>query len=180
MHAIDAHLRNARQDVDALRNSGGRVLIQVPVRERIRHQAQQVNGLIVRVRFGERGRTRQIERQLACGALDCGLHVGRGVGDTFAQNELQRERCVALRAIAGDDVEAGDLQKLFFQRRGDIIGHRGGIRAGVGTGDLNYRVIDGGQIVDGELPISGEARDDHGQCQQHGHDWPANKWPGET
>ena len=39
LHAIDAHLRNARQDVDALRNSGGRVLIQIPVRQRIRHQA---------------------------------------------------------------------------------------------------------------------------------------------
>src|SRR6266704_2887684 len=52
LHAIDVHLRNARQDVDALRNSGGRILIQVPVCERIRHQTQQVNGLIVRVRFG--------------------------------------------------------------------------------------------------------------------------------
>src|ERR1041385_5186643 len=38
-------------------------------------------------------------------------NIGRGVDDAFAQNKLQRERCVSLRTIAGDNVEAGDLQK---------------------------------------------------------------------
>ena len=106
------------------------------------------------------------------------MHIGRGIGDAFAENELQRQRRVALRAGAGDDVEAGDLQKLFLKRRGDVVCHRRRVRPGIRAGNLNDRIIDRGQIVHCELSVSRKTSDNDGQRQQYCHHRPANKRPG--
>src|SRR4029453_1859710 len=76
--------------------------------------------------------------------------------------------------------ETGNLQKLFLQRRGNVVGHRHRICAGIGTTHLNDRVIDGRKIVDGELVVGGEAGDDHGERQQNSHDWRPDEWTGPT
>ena len=136
--------------------------------------------MVVRVGFCKGWRTRQIDWQFPRGTLDRSLHVGCGVGDAFAEHELQRQRRVALRAIAGDDVQTGDLQELLLQRRRDVVGHRRGVCAGIRAGNLNNRIIHCGQIVDGKFSVSRETGDNHGQRQQNGHHGPANKRPGES
>ncbi len=83
-----------------------------------------------------------------------------GVHDTFAENKLECERRISLRALARDNVEPWNLQELFLQRRGDVVRHGGRIRAGVRTRDLDNRIIDRRQIVDRELAVSGDAGDD--------------------
>ena len=35
LHSVNVHLRNTRQNVDALRHNRGRVLVQVPVGQRV-------------------------------------------------------------------------------------------------------------------------------------------------
>src|SRR5437667_12590848 len=100
-----------------------------------------------------------MERQLSVSALDLSLHVCGSVNDTFAENELERERRVPLRACARDDVEPWNLQELFLERRGDVVRHGRRIRARIGAGDLDNRVIDRGQIVDRELAVGGDTSD---------------------
>ena len=108
------------------------------------------------------------------------LHIGRGVGDAFAQIELQRELRVRLRALARDDVEPGNLEKLFFERRRDVVRHRRRIRAGIGASDVDDRIIDRGQIVDGKFSVCRNARDDDRKREQNRHDRPANERTGKT
>ena len=112
--------------------------------------------------------------------MDGSLHIGRSISDALAQNELQRQRRVALCAVARDDVEAGNLQKLFLQRRGDVVGYRCRVRAGIGAGNLNNGIIDCRQIIHSELSIGREAGDDHRQRQQHSHHRSANKRSGQS
>src|SRR5439155_8281943 len=115
LNAVDIHLRYTRQDRDALRHGGGRILVEIAIGQRIGKQTDQINRLIVRICFCERRRAGQIERQLSGSALDRSLHVCGSVNDTFAENELERERRVPLRACARDDVEPWNLQELFLE-----------------------------------------------------------------
>jgi len=93
---------------------------------------------------------------------------------------LKGQLRIALRARARDDVEAGYLQKLFFERRRDVVRHRHRIRARIRTRDLDDRIIDRGQIVDGEFVVSGNAGNDDRQRQQHSHYRPADEGTGKS
>ena len=132
---------------------------------------------LVLVKVGGLGRS---SGQLARGALDGGLHVGRGVGQGLAEVELERERRVALRRAARDERQARDLEELFFQRRGDVVGHR--LRAGarVGTRDVDDRVIDRREVVHRQQLVRQDAERDDRQRQQHGHHRPADERLGEA
>ena len=163
LNAVDVYLRNTRENRDALRYRSVGIFVEITIGESVRDQTKQINSLIVWICFGKRGRTWQIQRQLSGCALDRRLYVCRRVHDTFAKNKLKRELSVSLRAVTGDDVKSRNLQKLFLQWRGDVIRHRSGIRTGVRTSDLDYRVINRRQIVNSELVIGSNSSNDHRQ-----------------
>ena len=72
---------------------------------------------------------------------------------------------MSLRALRRHQLEAVDLHELALQRRCDVVGYGLGTGAGIIGLDLNDRIIDGREIIDGELPVRREAGDEHRQRQ---------------
>ena len=87
----DIHLRNARQDAEALAHLRAGVVVELSRRDRIAGQRDVHDRLIVGIALGI-GRWRgQVGRQTADGLRDRGLHVGRSGIDVLVERELERE-----------------------------------------------------------------------------------------
>ena len=61
--------------------------------------------------------------------------------------ELQHEAGVALAAVGGHQLQAGNLHELALQRRGDVVGHRLRRRARIVHLHLDHRIVHRRQIV---------------------------------
>jgi len=88
LRPINGNLTYSRQDADAFPHLSIGEVIQLTLCGRITDQRDVLDGLIVWVRFRERRRTGKIDWQSTRRALDGSLHIGRGVGDAFAEHEL--------------------------------------------------------------------------------------------
>ena len=88
-NAINVHLRNARQNVEALLDLGGGVFIKIAVGQRVTGQRDISDRLIVRIGLEERRRTRQIAR--AVGRWHAGWRIARRSRrlDRFRKIELE-------------------------------------------------------------------------------------------
>ena len=175
LRAVDIDAAHARQDADALADLRAAVVVDLAGGDRVARQPDVHDRLVVGIGLGKGWRRGQIDGQAARGAIDRRLHVGGGRVDVLLQGELEREGRVTLVARARDDFQAVDLHELPFQRRGDIVGHRLRARAGIRHPDLDYRVIDGRQIVHRQLQITKHAEEDHREGEDRGHHRAANE-----
>ena len=93
---------------------------------------------------------------------------------------MERETRVPLGALRGHELQSVDLHELPLERRGDVVGHR--VRAGprVVRLNLDHGVVHRRQVVHGELQIAEHPEEDHGDCQDRGHDRPADERLGEV
>ena len=162
-------LRNAGHDADALGHLGRRVIVERAVRKRVAGQRNIDDRLVVGVELGEGRRSGKIQGQTPGGLVDRRLNIGGRHIHALAQRELQRERSIPLGARRCDQVQSGNLQKLFFQRSGHIAGHRGRRCPGVIHADVDHRKIDHRQVVDRQLLIRKDTEQNDRHRQQDGH-----------
>src|SRR5258708_1479104 len=125
--------------------------------------------MVVRIGICKCRRLLQVGWQKSLSSRYSGLHVGRGVAEALIQRELQDQGRLTGLIGRSHQIETWDLQKLFFQRRRYRIGHRLGTGARITYADLDYRVVDCGQIVHRKLSenLHTEQRETDRQKQRH-------------
>ena len=175
LRAVHKHLGDAVERRQLPREQVFRVFVEDVARHGRRLHRDEHDRLVGGIDLPERGRARQVGRQLPAGSLDCRLNVFGGAVDIAVEIELDGDAGLTLRTLRGHRGHAGNRGELALERRGDGRGHGLGVGAGQACRNLDGGEVDGRKLADRKRRIAEQSEGDDGDHHQGRHDGQADE-----